>query len=218
MRKKEETLLGKDTRSGGLLSMLGGSFDQHETNPYEVSVREGRDEGGHDLFFILLNEMPLMFYTDNLTGRVLDAEKHRQHPAHPGYDGHPVVLRFTFDVLEISGAEPCDCDPEEITDIAWRPFNLEEPSTMRISTFHSLTAMEWGAEPKEIVRLTPNFKCMYEAMREQLNVSHDQAYTWSNHKGTEEIHEGQPFGKLLLLLDEKWKNYTTFQGSSVSTF
>lgn len=216
LRKKDQTLLGKDKRSGGLHSMLGGSFDEEETNPYQVAVRESRDEGGHQLFFILLNDMPQMFYTDALTGKVLDAKKHSNHPKHPEYTDHPTVLRFVFDVLEISGENPTDCDPSEITDIAWRDVDLTNPGAYRISTFHGLSNMKWNCEPKLLRHLNPNFQGMYQYMRDELNVPHDQAHTWSNHQGTEVIQEGQPFEQLLRLLDKKWTEYTAYMARVAS--
>ena len=207
---RKEVLVGTDTYSG-LVSLLGGCFDPAETNPYYVAVREGRGEGGDHLLFMLLDAMPLMFYTDAVTGKVLDTPQDTRHPAHPDYDGHPVVLRFRFDVLEFSGIDPYDNDAGEITGVGWKTIDLCTPQSMRPSTYHGLKTMDWEKEPQTNGHLSADFKHMYEIMEDKdiLNVHPQQAYTWSNHGGMDAIQAGQPHEKLLRRLDEKWKGTPT---------
>jgi 8-oxo-dGTP pyrophosphatase MutT (NUDIX family) len=221
--RSRQVLVGSDIYSGGLVSLLGGSFEPHEDNPYEVAVREAKDEGGKHLEFMLSNPMPLMFYTDVVSGKVLDRKVDVEHPSHPKYAGNPVVFRFLFDVVEISGYDPIDNDPSEICNVAWRyvrpqrastkvvtnnDLDLSNPSSIRPSTYHGISTMKWPRKSAEWLLFEPDFAQMHKVMTAQLNVPPCLASTWSNHKGGINFDVFGRFGDLMTEVDKKYTEHT----------
>jgi hypothetical protein len=141
-----------------------------------------------------------------------------RHPGHPDYAGHPVTLRFNFEVLETTGNNPVENDAKEIRNLRYEYVSKDTCKPIRPCFWQALQGLESFVPPDEIHYLSPDFNAMYNAMiSEIMNVTPGAAYTWTDHHGTLPYQEVQPFDDHLKRLEQSEQVQLTSSAPNEST-